>query len=491
MSSSIPLRRRLRPLALFALQAGLWVALTFAFTTMIDLAGWITWEEAFKYSAGTWLPWIVLAPMVFWLAKRFPFERGRLWRNIPIHLAGCIACALTALWVSVETAPSPFSGPPRSTLVGPPITAGRSPQGTGGTAIAGGPGAGITAGNGPGTSAVPERGGRAARGVFEQRIREMSEGGRGGPPPPEGGTGSGRMGGRGGFNPGGPGFGPGAGAGGPGGPGWGGGGFAFRRFTESVSILLRANLGVALYFMVLASAHLVGYYRRTQQRERQALALAAGLNRAKLDALRLQLQPHFLFNTLNAISTLVHRDANAADELIGDLSELLRISLRTSEHEVSLSRELELLDRYLAIEQTRLGARLTIVREIDPAGAGAMVPTFMLQPLAENAIRHGIEPRREGGTLTIRAAVEGGILRLVVADDGVGLKAVDRNTARRGIGLANSEERLRTLHGPAAQLELVSPEAGGVEVRIALPIRTTPAPVAATDAVIDTPSLAT
>jgi LytS/YehU family sensor histidine kinase len=240
-------------------------------------------------------------------------------------------------------------------------------------------------------------------------------------------------------------------------------------------IVLRANASAAVYLIIACFAQAFAYYRRAQDREKEAIALAAGLSRAKLDALRLQLQPHFLFNALNAISTLVHRDAAAADELIGDLSELLRLSLQTSEHEVPLSRELELLDCYLAIEQARLGHRLKVVREIAPEVSAALVPTFVLQPLAENAIRHGIEPRRGPGTLTVRADLVGGKVRLVVADDGVGLKTSDRPSGRRGIGITNTEERLRALHGESAHLEIVAPESGGVQVQIVFPRRTTPA----------------
>jgi len=235
---------------------------------------------------------------------------------------------------------------------------------------------------------------------------------------------------------------------------------------------LRGNFGLALYLIVMSGAHALAYYRRVQERDRQALALTASLTQARLDALRLQLQPHFLFNTLNAISTLVHRDAHAADELISDLSDLLRASLENTDHEVPLVREIELLDRYLAIEQTRLGARLRIVREIDPAAAAALVPTFLLQPLAENAIRHGLEPRLAPGTLTISARREGANLRLAVTDDGVGLGAAAAGTARHGIGLANSEERLRTLHQGRAHLALLSPPAGGVRVEVVLPFIT-------------------
>jgi sensor histidine kinase YesM len=255
--------------------------------------------------------------------------------------------------------------------------------------------------------------------------------------------------------------------------------------------VLRVNVSAAVYVIIACLAHAFSYYRRAQDREKEAIAASAGWSRAKLDALRLQLQPHFLFNTLNAISTLVHRDANAADELIGDLSELLRLSLQTTEHEVPLSRELELLECYLAIEQTRLGERLRIVREIDPLAQSVLVPTFVLQPLAENAIRHGIEPRRAVGTLTIRADVVGGNVRLVVSDDGVGLKAGTQPTTRRGIGIANTEERLRALHGDAAHLDIIAPETGGVQVQIVIPRRTVAATAAAPATTADSASATT
>jgi LytS/YehU family sensor histidine kinase len=142
---------------------------------------------------------------------------------------------------------------------------------------------------------------------------------------------------------------------------------------------------------------------------------------------------------------------------------------------VPLARELELLDHYLAIERTRLGDRLVVVREIDPAALAAYVPTLALQPLAENAIRHGIEPRRETGTLTVTAQVADGRLRLVVADDGIGLvRSGKRKKGRGGIGLANTEQRLRALHGAAARLDLAAPAEGGVIVTLELPFRTSP-----------------
>jgi sensor histidine kinase YesM len=246
--------------------------------------------------------------------------------------------------------------------------------------------------------------------------------------------------------------------------------------------LVRANFDAAVYLIVVVAAQALAFYRRAQEREQHAIALAAGLTRAKLDALRLQLQPHFLFNTLNAISTLVHRDANAADELIGDLSDLLRVSLQTSDHEVTLRQELELLDRYLAIEKTRLGSRLKVETRMDDDAGPALVPTFVLQPIVENSIRHGIEPRLAPGTIRIRAERHQRQLILTVEDNGVGRTGQSAGVEpRRGIGLANTEERLKALHGDAAQLMVTTPENGGFSVRIVLPFTTARASSAAAD----------
>lgn len=434
----LPASKPLRFSVLFLLQALIWCALTVIFAATVQR--WAPWRDAVAFAATNWLPWIVFAPLVFWLSWIFPFEKGRLLRSIPIHLVTCAAIAFAMLTISTYFAPWQRGGNrpqlfremrpasvPREWRELPPLRA----EGEG------------------------------------QKVERMPRGPR--PPPPQGGEGDGKR-----KSPW-PAYAY-RGPGGPGGPPPGEDSFFFTRFWPPFSsIALRANVSAAVYLIVACFAHAFAYYRRLKERESEAAELTAGLSRAKLDALRLQLQPHFLFNTLNAISTLVHRDPNAADELIGDLSELLRLSLQTSQHEVPLSRELELLDRYLAIEQTRLGNRLQIVREIDPQALPALVPTFVLQPLAENAIRHGLEPRRAPGTLTLRADVVGGNLRLVVADDGVGLHAASgQRSERRGIGISNTEARLRTLHGEAAYLDIAEPETGGVQVQLVLPMRTTP-----------------
>jgi hypothetical protein len=396
------------------LQAFLWVLIAVTFAALLVLTGSQTWNSSLHFSAVNWLPWAVLAPLVFWFSRQFPLERGHLLTSVPAHLVACVICTSLTLWLATNY--SPFYRPRESRPREGIVTIERE---------------GIDPGRDnrrrqppPGEdsrrnrSDHPERAGRPPfqhRGIFD------------------------------GWN------GPFA--------GW---------------LLLRSNFAAVVYFIIVIAAHAAGFYRRAQERERQALALTAGLNRAKLDALRLQLQPHFLFNTLNAISTLVHRDATAADELIGDLSELLRLSLQNTAHEVPLRREIELLDCYLAIEQTRLGLRLRIVREIDPAVLSALVPTFLLQPLVENAIRHGIEPRLAAGTVRIRAQGVAGTVNLSVSDDGVGLNPVDGAADHRGIGLANTEARLRALHGNAAKLAIAAAPGGGVTVSVTLPFTTVP-----------------
>jgi two-component sensor histidine kinase len=451
--------RIVRPLALFALQAALWAALTFAFAALLVLVGPFEWSNALRISAINWLPWAALTPVIFLLARKFPLERGRLLRSVPVHIIAGLASMTLCLWISANAFPltrTDGRGAPQNFRA----------FGRGGPD--GGPN--FRRFNEPARSpgAPTSNADRPTRDEFFNRPRPLFDGkgpgDRFGPDGPDGRFGRGR-----GF---------------PGGPENPDPSFLnnLRRdfFGAFGPFALRGNFGLAIYLIVLSAAHALGFYRRAKERDLQAVELAASLTRAKLDALRLQLQPHFLFNTLNAISTLVHRDANQADELIGDLSDLLRLSLLTTDHEVPLARELELLDRYLAIEQTRLGDRLKIVRDIDPAATAALVPTFVLQPLAENSIRHGLEPRGAGGTITITARATAQTITLAVADDGVGLSA-DQLSARRGIGLANTEARLQALHGSAAKLDLITPPEGGLRVELTLPFKTASQPDKPTD----------
>ncbi len=201
----------------------------------------------------------------------------------------------------------------------------------------------------------------------------------------------------------------------------------------------------------------------------QAARLAAQLSEARLGALRMQLNPHFLFNSLNAITVLV-RDQNtaAASRMLELLSDVLREVLRAEPgHETTLAKELEFIERYLAIEQVRFSDRLRPSVEVDPAIAVAAVPRFILQPLVENALRHGIARRSGAGSLQVTARREGVVLVLTVRDDGPGL--LPDIPVSSGVGLANTRARLAALYGEQANLEIRNEQSGGVAAIVRLP----------------------
>jgi len=219
-----------------------------------------------------------------------------------------------------------------------------------------------------------------------------------------------------------------------------------------------------LYYWIIVAVYLAVLYRA------RVAGLEEQLARARLDALRAQLQPHFLFNTLNSISVLTATDPAGANRMLLDLSELLRATLAAGEaHEVTLDRELAMLERYVAIQQVRFGDRLAVRFEIEPAARAALVPSLLLQPLVENAVRHGVAASAGPGTVTVRAAVDGERLALEVRDSGPGLGAVPANAD--GIGLGNTRARLRQLYGEAFRLDLASPAGGGLTVVVELPLR--------------------
>ena len=239
---------------------------------------------------------------------------------------------------------------------------------------------------------------------------------------------------------------------------------------------MRTRSHVPVYWVIVCAVHALTYYRRSQERERKALELSASLAQARLQALKMQLHPHFLFNALNAIATLVHKDPHAADDMIANLSNLLRLALDHSEqHEVPLRKELEFLDCYLEVEQMRLGDRLRVEKQIEPATLSALVPVMILQPLAENAVRHGIEPMRNPGVVTIRAAREGMLLLLTISNTGTGVFTSTPAASRPGIGMANTRARLQELYGNDAQLFLQPAADGGFSVTLQIPLRFDPA----------------
>jgi hypothetical protein len=235
---------------------------------------------------------------------------------------------------------------------------------------------------------------------------------------------------------------------------------------------LRWQFNFPIYLVIASLAHSFVYFRRAQQRDRRALELETHLAQARLQALRMQLHPHFLFNTLNAISTLVHTAPALADDMIGNLSTLLRLSLDSAtEQEVPLGRELDFLDRYLDIEQIRFGQRLRIEKKIAAESRAALVPTFILQPLVENAIRHGIEPQVTPGVVTIASQRDGDILRVTIADTGVGLPELVGREPKpaEGIGLSNTRARLQSLYPSRHRFTLRNAAGGGCVAELEIP----------------------
>jgi sensor histidine kinase YesM len=238
---------------------------------------------------------------------------------------------------------------------------------------------------------------------------------------------------------------------------------------ESAKILLLALAGaVATYATAWHERLAISYFRQARDREQ----LEARLERAQLQTLKLQLQPHFLFNTLNTITALISVDPRVAERMVSGLSELLRLSLRNAgEQEVPLSRELELLEHYVEIQQIRFRDRLTVTLEIEPDAMHALVPNFILQPLVENAIRHGIGPRAAAGHVDVCAYRENGSLHLRVADNGVGLRGRNPASSRDGIGLGNTKARLEHLYGTQHEFSARGGSDGGFVVDIVIPFR--------------------
>jgi signal transduction histidine kinase len=223
---------------------------------------------------------------------------------------------------------------------------------------------------------------------------------------------------------------------------------------------------------ILGLGHALTYYHKYRDREIRTSQLEAQLAQAQLQVLKMQLHPHFLFNTLHAISSLMHKDLDLADRMIARLGELLRSSLENSgRQEVSLRQELDFVKPYLEIEQARLGPRLQVEMDIEPDVLDALVPNLILQPLIENAIRHGISVREKGGHIRVSARHEGDMLSLAVADDGPGLPATQPAERPGGIGLANTRARLERLYEKSHRFELKSIPGKGLTVILAIPFR--------------------
>lgn len=229
------------------------------------------------------------------------------------------------------------------------------------------------------------------------------------------------------------------------------------------------------FWCVLGVVHAIVFYERYREREKQAAELSARLSAAQLEALSGQLHPHFLFNTLQGVSTLMHRDPAAADRMLTRLSDLLRRTLqRGGRQEVPLSEELEMLGNYVGIMQVRFGDRLSFQTEIAAGTEAALVPHFFLQPIVENALQHGIGRRAGAGLVLVKSARVDGTLRLTVRDDGPGLDTTGQSPPAQGIGLSNTRLRLQQLYGEAQRVVLATQPAGGLEVILEIPFHVRP-----------------
>jgi two-component system LytT family sensor kinase len=246
---------------------------------------------------------------------------------------------------------------------------------------------------------------------------------------------------------------------------------------ESVTRFVIANFSeaIGIYLLIALTSYAFNYYRRYRAGQLRTLQLEAQLSQAQLEALKMQLHPHFLFNTLHSISALLKKDTEAARRMITRLGDFLRMTLENSgAQEVTLQQEMEFLRCYLEIERVRFQDRLVTHLNVSPDVLDAKVPNLILQPIVENAIRHGITTRSTPGIIEIDAKPHNGSLRIQVRDNGPGI--ADHRSAdtlfRRGLGLANTETRLERLYGQAHSFDLDNAPDGGLVVTLVIPLET-------------------
>jgi len=246
------------------------------------------------------------------------------------------------------------------------------------------------------------------------------------------------------------------------------------RWAFQQSLYQTLDWNMMAYWMIVGAALASAYREEAQARALTAAQLQTQLAQAQLRALQSQLHPHFLFNALNAIAALMQRDVALAQRTVARLGDLLRSTLRhAGRHDVPLSEELEFTRNYVDIEQTRFQDRLSVSFDIPAETLDAIVPWMLLQPLVENAVKHGVSPRRGRGTIEIAARRDGDWLRLVVRDDGDGVNANSAPTPSSGTGLATVRARLQAQFGAGHEFAFVR-RPRGVEVQVALPWRQDP-----------------
>jgi two-component system LytT family sensor kinase len=253
--------------------------------------------------------------------------------------------------------------------------------------------------------------------------------------------------------------------------------FAARRLlgvpfaSYTAALVSGINTSLLAYWTIVLIAHAVRYWEEGRARALREAELSAQLSRARLDALRSQLHPHFLFNTLHAISAFVAREPDKAETMLAELADLLRITLDASdEPTTTLAQEVTFIERYLSIQKTRLGDRLVASVDVPQELGRVEVPIMLLQPIVENAVEHGVAGRRRPGTVRVSAARDSGRLLIEVRDDGPGLGREALGPDGWRVGLTNTRERLARLYGSDQDLSVENGEAGGVVVRVRLPM---------------------
>jgi signal transduction histidine kinase len=251
-------------------------------------------------------------------------------------------------------------------------------------------------------------------------------------------------------------------------------------FWQRLSFHLDAELidSLVLFWSAFFLFRGVGYYQRYREKERIASQLQSQLVQAQMRALRMQLNPHFLFNTMNGISSLMQTDVAAADLMLEQLSRLLRITLHRGEAQfIPLSDEMEFIEMYLAMQDRRFAGRVQQQMNVDPHVHDAIVPTMILQPIVENAYAHGLSRLSSNGLLSIDASSEGSSLRLSVTNTGIGLRAAAQKAASNGVGLTNVQDRLRMHYGDDHTFSISELEGSVVQVVLTLPLRFAERPI--------------
>jgi Predicted signal transduction protein with a C-terminal ATPase domain len=434
----------------WGLLTAVWLGVAFVFATEIYLTARggpirISWTDAARNAFRDWFPWIVLSPAAVLLASRFRFEREHWRRNLVIHIAAVFVFAIAYEGLEMLFLPGP----------GPFILS----TGAGAISVGEGPAlnfAGVRASDEMPSPPFPA----ASKDVVFQRavgvdgavtaFSSNSNGVFGVQTAPAPGVPLATTEFAGDFLTVAP----------------------FGRWHPLLHMMLgQMRLTLPIYLCIVCVCWLFTHYQEAIERQRRTLELESRLTQANLQALKMQLQPHFLFNTLNTISSLIHESPAVADDMVGSLSQFLRTTLDvSSKNEIPLHEELEFVERYLEIQQVRFGDRLRIRREVELNSMNALVPPLLLQPLVENAIRYGVETRESGGMIAVQAARQGEKLHLEISDDGQGFGS-GHLLGGNGVGLSNTIARLQTLYGENHQFKLTANRPTGACIQIEIPFR--------------------